>query len=488
MSRLGVYLGKWSRDSFSLDLRSLALVRILLALLLLADLAVRATALEAHYGESGLYPVSDLYQVGFPAVISLFALSGETWYLAFVFLLNALVLLALLLGWKTKWATLLSWLFLLSLHNRNNTILNGGDTWLRLTLFWAMFVPWARYWSLDSSVSLKDETEEETSCFGVSSLAFVGQVFLVYLFAGLYKTGSSWWTDASAVKLTMMANEWSGEWAYYLLYYPGFMEWLTRSVFWLELFGPWLLFTPIAFGPVRTFLVCSFFSFHFGLYLFMELGFFPVVGMVCVLSLLPTWFWERKPIRKMTDSIAGVWGGLYKGEGATKTRESFTLPLWQQLFVSLSFLAVLLSNLERATEKEVLPEFLQAYSRALRLDQYWGLFAPDAPQNHSWFLAVASLRDGSKIDLLRGGQVLDWSAPSSSKIYGNQRTKRYLVTISGRNWGFLRPHLARYYYRSWTERLPDLERVEVYRLYRKSTYVNEAPQKQLLSSFPLEEQ
>lgn len=486
MSRAGAYLAKWSREAFSLDLRSLALVRILLALLLLADLAVRATALEAHYSDSGLFPVSDLYQVGFPAIVSLFALSGHPGYVAFVFILNALVLLALLLGWKTRWTTFWCWLFLLSLHNRNNTILNGGDTWLRLTLFWAMFVPWARYWSLDALDPIEEEAEEESSYFGVSSLAFVSQVFLVYLFAGLFKTGSSWWTDASAVKLTMLANEWSGEWAYYLLYYPDLMEWLTRSVFWLELFGPWLLFTPIAFGPVRTFLVFSFFSFHFGLYLFMELGFFPVVGMVCVLSLLPNWFWERKPIKKTTELVDGLWDRLPKAESGSK-RGRFSLPLWQQLFVSLSFLAVLLSNLERASERDVLPGFLQAYSRTLRLDQYWGLFAPNAPENHSWFLAVASLKDGSKRDLLRGGQALDWSPPSSSKVYGNQRTKRSLVTVSGTNWAFLSRHLAPYYYRLWKDRLPDMERVEVYRLYRRSTYVDEAPHKQLLSSFPTQE-
>src|SRR5262249_31330534 len=45
------------REMVGLDVRSLALFRVLLALLTLVDVAGRFTDLEAHYGEAGVLPI-----------------------------------------------------------------------------------------------------------------------------------------------------------------------------------------------------------------------------------------------------------------------------------------------------------------------------------------------------------------------------------------------------------------------------------------------
>ena len=47
-------------DIFGADLRSLATFRIVLALLVLSDLAIRATDLTAHYTDAGVMPRTDL--------------------------------------------------------------------------------------------------------------------------------------------------------------------------------------------------------------------------------------------------------------------------------------------------------------------------------------------------------------------------------------------------------------------------------------------
>lgn len=64
-SRLGATLGNTSGgrwvgarivDVFGADLRSLGVFRIVLALLVLADLANRATDMTAHYSDRGILP------------------------------------------------------------------------------------------------------------------------------------------------------------------------------------------------------------------------------------------------------------------------------------------------------------------------------------------------------------------------------------------------------------------------------------------------
>lgn len=481
----------WLQEAFGLDLRTLAVVRVGFAALILLDLLIRLDGLEAHYTDQGLYPLSIFLRSGFPNTLSLYSLNESSVFVASLFSLNALAAVALLTGWRTRFATFLCWVFMHSLHNRNYLLLNGGDTWLRMMLFWSIFLPLSARWSFDSvlrrsrsNASDSDRNSEgENNICNLATLAFVSQVFLVYLFAGLYKTGPAWWTDFTAVQRTMMANEWTGEPAYYLLFYPDLMAALTASVLWLELLGPWFFFSPFATGPIRTAVVWGFFAFHAGLYLFMELGIFPAVGMVSVLGLLPGWFWDRTPAAKVARRLDSLEAGAKLPPGLETKDRPYRLSLPEQFLICAAFFMVLAWNLDRAYDESLLNHKARVVIRIARLDQYWGLFAPNAPEVHSWFLAVGTLESGDKVDLMRGGELLDWSPPSSASVYQNQRTKRLLVALSSERTSAVKALLAEYYFRKWRARFPALRKVEVYRLYRTSSYRDTPPRRELYSSY-----
>ena len=137
--------GKFA-DLFGLDLRSLAIFRVGLGLLLLGDLAIRAGDLSAHYTDQGVLPRSALTARHY---VSLHFLDGTADFQGALFVLAGLAALALLAGWRTRAATVVSWLLLMSLHARNPMILQGGDALLRLLLFWGMFLPLGARWSVD---------------------------------------------------------------------------------------------------------------------------------------------------------------------------------------------------------------------------------------------------------------------------------------------------------------------------------------------------
>jgi hypothetical protein len=127
---------------FALDLRSLALFRVGLGLILVADVVRRWRLVEPFYSDVGVIPrVVDLDVLHAQNFWSLHLATGSIWGESLLFAAALLFALALLIGWRTRLATLGSWLLLISLHNRNTFIINAGDALLRQLLFWSLFLP-----------------------------------------------------------------------------------------------------------------------------------------------------------------------------------------------------------------------------------------------------------------------------------------------------------------------------------------------------------
>ena len=71
-----------AREVFGIDLRTLALFRVGLAVLLLADLALRARDLSAHYTDAGILPRAEALNVLSSGAFSLHLLNGTLWFRA----------------------------------------------------------------------------------------------------------------------------------------------------------------------------------------------------------------------------------------------------------------------------------------------------------------------------------------------------------------------------------------------------------------------
>ena len=125
----------------ALDFRSLAAFRILFGAVLLLDCLIRWTDATAHYSDLGLLPRGVLLDEGWnPSFFSIHMANGQPAFIHLMFVVQVLAALALLSGFRTRIATFMSWLLLVSLHNRNPWILNGGDVYARVILFWMLFL------------------------------------------------------------------------------------------------------------------------------------------------------------------------------------------------------------------------------------------------------------------------------------------------------------------------------------------------------------
>ncbi len=279
--------------AFALDIRSLAVFRIGLALIILVDLAGRLPNLTAFYTDAGIMPREFVLREYFrEGVWSLHVLGGEAGFILALFALAAVAALFLLFGYRTWWATLLSWLLLLSLQNRAPIILTGGDELLRHFLFWSLFLPLGACFSADRALSRNPE-DPPVSVTSGGTVALIAQIISVYFFSALLKTGEEWLAEASAIYYALSIDQITTTFGRSLLQLPdALLAGMTRAVYWLELAGPFLLVSPVATGTVRGLAIAVFVAFHLGLASSFHMGIFPWVNILGMLALLPSGFWD----------------------------------------------------------------------------------------------------------------------------------------------------------------------------------------------------
>jgi len=177
------------RDLFVIDDRSLALFRGCLGAILFVDLILRGRDLHAFYTDAGVLPRLTLLATNSPSWNLCFHLaSGSFWFQLSLFTIAALAALCILFNFKTRLMLFISWVLLLSLHNRNPLILNGGDVYLRCLLFWSLFIAFS---------------PKEAARHGVwrdlGNAGLLLQTALIYATSGLAKFYTPEWRNGSAL-------------------------------------------------------------------------------------------------------------------------------------------------------------------------------------------------------------------------------------------------------------------------------------------------
>jgi predicted DCC family thiol-disulfide oxidoreductase YuxK len=279
---------------YGLDLRSLSLFRIGLAAVILGDLAWRARDLRAFYTDFGVLPRAVLLdQFAGPWIISAHLMSGTALVQALLFLVAGVFGVMLLVGYRTRLAAVASWALLISLQNRNPVVLQGGDILLRMLAFWAMFVPLNAYFSVDRALDSSGARPPQRVCT-VGTLALMAQVALLYWFSALLKRSPEWLTDGSAVYFALSLDQFSTSVGRLMLHFPHLLRSLTYLTLAIELGGPLLLFSPIWSAAARAAGILLLALLQLGLVVCMHLGHFPLVALVALIPLVPTWMWASR--------------------------------------------------------------------------------------------------------------------------------------------------------------------------------------------------
>jgi hypothetical protein len=448
------------RNLFGIDSRSLALFRVAMGALLLVDLAIRATDLNAMYTDHGMFPRGLIRHHFTSSWNWSFHFASGSWAdQAVLFGVAAALALALLVGFQTRLAVIGSWLMLVSLHHRVPPINSGADNLLRMLLFWAMFLPLGRAWSLDRWLEKRRGRaairSDETQVLSVASAAILLQMALMYLFSGIFKFNTDW-LSGEAIAGTLAHDFYGTPLGERLLQFPRLLAGLTWLTLALECGSPVLLFFPKYTARFRLGVVAALAAMHIGIWLLMMVDLFSPVALAGLTLFLPAEFWNSRLFARFSRPHEGA-----KDEAAAKVYVPKGPPLLRRAAQGLCailmvyVIAVNINTLPSRPLAALAPQTWKPLATGCGLRQKWGMFS-EVPSKDGWYVARAKLKDGAEVDLLRGGAPVDWTRPDfPAGIYPNHHWRkvfREMAYYDELGYQVFRAPVAKFLCRSWNGR------------------------------------
>ncbi len=294
------YYPRFVETYCTFDPRSLGLGRIALGALLLYDLLRRVPGIATWYSNEGLLPNHTiLWRPSSDYVFSFLLAASRPQEAAALFALFGLIYFAFTIGWHTRLFHVLSFVCLVSLHDRVIFLENGGDVALNLLCAWTLFLPMGRRFSIDAVRralrahrevtvgALNERAPNDTRPIAsIAVLAILLEISVIYYFNAVNKHGWTWRRGLAV---------------YYVLYQERMVTWfglvlrslmtvklsrvLSYAVLAIEYAAPVLLLSPFGRLRLRRLAIFLFPALHvafaaglnLGQFSFNMIGYFPLL-------------------------------------------------------------------------------------------------------------------------------------------------------------------------------------------------------------------
>lgn len=396
--------GKHSRwlAGWAMDLRSLAIFRILLGCAVLYGAWHRAQLIEPFFSDAGVLPAEEAARghVYHWWHFSLFLWFHSPTATAVLFGLTACAGLLFAIGWRTWWMNLACWIAIGSIQARNPLILHAGDTLEILLLFWGLFLPLGSRFSLDAK---RARPPGEIVSIGTAGL--IGQALVIYWIAGITKLQSPAWLDGSYLEALLQANPSPVQ--QLIAKFPGCGRALTYATLLIEFVAPLLLISPWRRDLCRTCAIVSLAGLQFGIAMALPLGTFPLLNVAHLAALIPA-----------------VWYGKAQAVGEREDLPRFVLYARAALGCA-AFALILVWNIVGLL-RMARPSWAKTPISALRLQQQWHVFTHD-PDLRTWVATPAQTQSGKVIDLARMGAPFNLKGyPTDSLMQADYRWRLFL--------------------------------------------------------------
>jgi hypothetical protein len=283
----------WNRFFFQpIPAYSLGLFRIAYAAVLLVILALLLPDVPVWYGEEGVLPAANVGAMLTPPRLSLLAWLPRSELAVYAIFGFAMVAAgALLVGFWTRWASVVVWICVVSLHHRNVYLLNSGDHLLRDLSFLLMFAPAGAAFSLDRRRRIRQrlESPEVPMIVPWAQRLLQLQVCILYFDSVLWKLAGIHWLDGTA--------------AYYVMHLDEFKRfpvpaicatlWFSRLATWSTVATEAAMATLVWVRPLRRYVLCAGILLHLGLEYAMNIPLFQWVILASYFLFLDNLSWSR---------------------------------------------------------------------------------------------------------------------------------------------------------------------------------------------------
>ncbi len=221
--------------------------------------------------------------------VSVHMINGRVSFQALLFVVHGALALGLLVGYHTRLCTAAVWFLTTSLQCRNTLVLQGGDVYTRIVLFWAIWMPLGSFFSIDSMLQAQEDSRRRRRMRGpimesssisqmsyeekkekyivadASTFSMAFQLSIMYIISTVHKSGKEWVSDGTATFYALQLDYFRmplGD--LLLLLHPHILPYMTFSVWMWERYGPALLFVPWHIGPLRSIGCLGFIVLHIG--------------------------------------------------------------------------------------------------------------------------------------------------------------------------------------------------------------------------------
>jgi hypothetical protein len=467
------------RARFEVDTRSLAAVRIALAITLLFDLVHRARHIELFYTDAGAYPLR-AFELTYTQYngLSIHALSGDLWFQQALFACAGLFAIAFLVGYRTRLVGAVSFLLMVSLHARNPAVLNGGDRLFLVLFFVALVAPLGERWSIDAR--RRGTARATVASFG--TVALLIQPLVVFSANAIKKHAGDTWYAGEALQIAMANDTMTIFLGNVIADYPTLLTALNYG--WVTLLSGSILFLLVPVGRVRMLAAFAYIGAFLGMATAMTVGLFPLVLTASIIPYLPAVFWDtiaRHVPAQWTDRLPSatdlgpfdrppvehrIFAALRaRGHGDAV---SYTLAYGRSLLTVFGFMVVvwiLVFGAADVAEADVPDQIDHDH-----LDQQsWGLYAPNPSSSYSWYIPEATLANGSSIDARDGGAVTFDRPPDASDEYDTFRHRKFLQAVRDAEQGSIAQGYADWMCRQAADHTDaTVERITVHRMIQDS--------------------
>lgn len=260
-----------------IDTRILAVFRILVGVLIIGDLLSRARGFATYYTEAGVVPNSLAQHHTVDHAFSVYFFTSSPTITAALFVVSGIVAVQLILGYRTTFATIVSFLLVVSLDHRNILLTSYADTLFRFLVFWAMFLPLGERWSVDARQRSRTPRRRVAN---LATAAILTQMVYMYVVNWHHKQQNELWTSGEATVLIFGLDDMTILLAEAMRSFPELLRLGGLAWYFLLLASPLLLVT---YGRARIPLLSLLMIGHVAFAATVRIGAFPYVAIAGVL-------------------------------------------------------------------------------------------------------------------------------------------------------------------------------------------------------------
>src|SRR5690625_2140987 len=264
------------------NLKSFSILRIIYGVALLALYVPSMSERSLLWGEASFWVNPEASRRGYWTFDTIFSKDSAMLFDLAYFTFLALIIV-FILGWRTRIIPPIMLLFLVAMHANNSYVLNGGDTLLRITLFFMLFANLRAHYSLDSrrrkrknsSVRRIVPTHISNAAHNTGLVLSCFQIIVVYTTSAVWKLLGEAWLDGTALFYALRIDN--------FMLYPALNELLWQSTqlihvaTFISLWVQTLFVIFVLWRPTRIFALVSLIFMHLGIGLLLGLWTFSLV-------------------------------------------------------------------------------------------------------------------------------------------------------------------------------------------------------------------